>query len=1180
MFLFSHSGYPTYGPFVMPEAECTSEKPSGCISCLEAIHQVSIKPDPDATTPSSLHSSDLDTDDSLLSGSEYEWSDHDESYTEGENSGQRIFNDSGKDYCTEERNTYPDPNCIGTEVQNLHVDKLDQDQQATAISPNSVSPNSRSTSQNDYNPAEEIVSSSPNFVTTPSRDLCAVKSDPDQQRTAICPTPPVYSDPDYLKDCNTPQESKSPDSGSSVHNTLDLSIVKSEPADEEGSACETQKDSVSDNHSWQDGMIDEVAIKPDPDMQEDASFPYTSTLDEQSSQEDYASSLAVHNDFANSFSDCDQVQIKTELDGQNQDDVSLSFPSYIQAMKSEEKEGDSSNSEYRPYKGTQKRKNRSVGKKRQRRLARHTRQSNRAREKRSTMTMEEKERCKYLQKIRTNERRKNMTAEEKEQYRYLQRIRTNRRRRNMTAEEKEQYKYEQRIRTNERRRNMCEEERKRYLRLQRERTRERRNQIKSNETPEEREKRLATQREVKRIKRMNMPQEEKERYKIACRERAREKRKEQKLNRMVQMPDNDDAQTKPGTDVQFEWGSTEQNAVAHAVNNVFEGNDAGETKKDNAASNIDTNIIKEFDRCIEQKQKTQLKERKLRHECQECGQKFYKAECYDVHMKKHAGIKPYECEICGQKYARAKNLTLHKRMHEGTLDHQVCDICGQKFSWSYNLKAHQYLHTGEKSFECEHCGKKFARKDTLLVHKRTHDEKSETVAEKRFLCSECGKKFASNSKLKEHIRTHTNEKPFSCTFCDKKFSSGSSLTKHNRLHTGEKPFECDVCGKKFTESGQRTKHMVIHTGLKPFECDVCGKKFSWPAQLNTHKKVCTGESPGLEANTRTHIVETPFECKECGKTFSEGSHLKAHTSQMHSPASGLEPMPEDYSRYQADDNGDRPPVLPLPARSAYRPPDQSNESHQKTHSSEVHSPPGLEMMPEDYIRYQSNANNRDNPPVLPLPARSAYRPPDQRSDESRLQSHSTHIHSPPSLEPLPEDYNSYKSDQHNRDHPLMLPIPGRSASRPPDQCISKSHLKTHAPQMHSQPSLEPLPEDYSRYQSDQHNNGHPSILHQPTISEGRPPDQSSEESHLNASSSHMHSPPSSGMEPIPQNYSRHQTDESNRDLPSVLPRVPLPPWSAYYRPPDQSNPAIYPHYYGLPLPVVMPSTSGVQTPRS
>ena len=1102
----------------MPEVSITSEEPTTSVSRLEAIHQVAIKPDPDAVMPSSITSSDLNTESSLLSGSEYAWTDEMESDPDAEDTDQQISRENSND------TDYETENYMEEEHADYNVEEPISSDADQHTSTNPMSPHQ-------------------------SHDPGVLRSDPDYEKNIM------HSSNSYLdhhKDSSTQQESISPNPGSAVHESLDLSIVKSEPPDEERTTSpfatsltnvysdkandnpdenmstahsenqnnyvvksdpdqESQEDSVCDNHSLQDGIIGNIAIKSEPDFQEDSSLHASSSVDH--SQEDTISSSATPHNFVKSFSDYDPSLLKTDVDGQDTDSMSFSSSAYFQTMYSEE-DNDDSNLGYQSNRET-----RGI------QIVEGKKPHRKAQQRRKRGTMSTATKCRVRNK-RQNNRRKNMTMEEREKYLSVQRVRVKERRRNMTQEERE-----------------------RYLQVARERKREQRNQMKSTETPEEREKRLATEREATRMRRMNMSAEEKERIRIINRDRTREKRKQLKAMRMAQHSDNM-LNSEIAADQQYVWA--EHGAIAEVVNNVFEGGDPAETVENNSqnnATNTHGNIVKEFDRCIK-KQKN--KQPRGRHECMECGKKFYKAACYEAHMKIHAGIKPYECEICGQRFTTTVNLNLHKRKHDGTLheDPYVCDICGQKFTRPYNLKTHQRLHTGEKSYECGVCERKFARKDTLDMHtKRVHmGEKLEyrSLAEKRFLCSECGKKFVSNSKLKEHMRVHTNEKPFQCTYCEKKFTSGSTLTKHIRLHTGEKPFECTVCGKRFTESTHRTSHMRTHTGDKPFECDVCGKKFSQSGQLKTHKQMHSEEMSfecplclkrfqffnSLKAHAKTHTEEKPAECKECGKTFSEESQLNAHTSQMHAP--GLEPMPENYSKCHADEsNRDHPPVLPSPTppwSGYYRAPGQnSEETPLKTHSSRMHSPPSTsEPVPENCSRYKADESKRYHQPVFPgaplSPWSACYRSPDH-SSEHRMQS--SHMHSPPSgPEHMPERSSRRQADESKQDHP---------------------------------PVLSPPPPPVSAYY--------------------RPPEHNSEESHRKTHSSPMHSPPLSGSEPMPENYSRYQADENKGSHQPVFPSVPLPPWSAYYRPPTgQGGPSLYPHYYGITPPVVTPNTH--QPPHS
>uniref|UniRef100_A0A8C2HQZ2 C2H2-type domain-containing protein n=2 Tax=Cyprinus carpio TaxID=7962 RepID=A0A8C2HQZ2_CYPCA len=113
-------------------------------------------------------------------------------------------------------------------------------------------------------------------------------------------------------------------------------------------------------------------------------------------------------------------------------------------------------------------------------------------------------------------------------------------------------------------------------------------------------------------------------------------------------------------------------------------------------------------------------------------------------------VKSFSCSTCGKTLSSEGHLVRHERTHTEQKDFS-CKICNISFPTAEERRLHSKEHSGKKEFHCEKCGKLFLIYSRLLVHMKTHREKS-------FQCSECDKNFSSKLNLVAHSTLLTYQK--------------------------------------------------------------------------------------------------------------------------------------------------------------------------------------------------------------------------------------------------------------------------------------------------------------------------------------------------------------------------------------------------------------------------------------
>lgn len=260
--------------------------------------------------------------------------------------------------------------------------------------------------------------------------------------------------------------------------------------------------------------------------------------------------------------------------------------------------------------------------------------------------------------------------------------------------------------------------------------------------------------------------------------------------------------------------------------------------------------------------------------CNICEKYFPLKERLKLHLRTHAGIKPYKCKLCDKQFARGGGLAQHLRTHDG-LKPYGCKLCGAHFTSSANLTNHAKRHLGLRDYMCHICGKAFYRIDGLKKHLNCYHNNI-----KAYRCDICNKDLKGH--LGQHMKMHLNTKPHGCAHCGSRFAQRSQLTVHQRIHSGEKPYRCEVCWKAFAYSTTLKLHKRCHTGEKPFKCLLCDASFIQLPHLKKHM-LCV------------HKTKDPYVCKYCKQFYKTKMLLEKHTDNCQSRDS-------DNFKNQVDDD--------------------------------------------------------------------------------------------------------------------------------------------------------------------------------------------------------------------------------------------------------------------------------------
>lgn len=108
-------------------------------------------------------------------------------------------------------------------------------------------------------------------------------------------------------------------------------------------------------------------------------------------------------------------------------------------------------------------------------------------------------------------------------------------------------------------------------------------------------------------------------------------------------------------------------------------------------------------------------------------------------------VGPFECNQCDLTFSRKQSYVLHRKTHERT--EHTCQICGKKFKVEWAYKTHLERHDQERaSFRCELCSQVFRLRAELKRHMAVKHDEHGFIYE----CKRCQRTFLTQQRLQRH----------------------------------------------------------------------------------------------------------------------------------------------------------------------------------------------------------------------------------------------------------------------------------------------------------------------------------------------------------------------------------------------------------------------------------------------
>jgi KRAB domain-containing zinc finger protein len=201
----------------------------------------------------------------------------------------------------------------------------------------------------------------------------------------------------------------------------------------------------------------------------------------------------------------------------------------------------------------------------------------------------------------------------------------------------------------------------------------------------------------------------------------------------------------------------------------------------------------------------------------------------------------------GQGHQHGQNRVGARRLNE--TGKFLCNICGHTFVNANLLKIHLRRHAGIKPYQCTSCSKAFitvTERNKHIAYKHSSDHLSNQT--QQYSCRHCGKPLRSRQALNTHTRIQHSQPgvnyPFVCSICSRGFLAASTLNKHMPAHSAggnsKRKAMCAICKMLFRHVTVLGRHIsIVHSDAEvatPFACAVCSEEFENAIGFKKHYK--------------------------------------------------------------------------------------------------------------------------------------------------------------------------------------------------------------------------------------------------------------------------------------------------------------------------------------------------------